>query len=1022
MFVLLPLGVMAQAGSVSGKVTDAATGDMLPGVSVRVVGTTRGAVTDLDGNFQVEASATDSLRFSYVGYLTETIAVGNRTTINFDLSPDIETLSEVVVVGYGTTTKKEVTGAVANISDEDITKLNPTRIESAMQGQMAGVNISNATGAPGGAFNIRIRGISSNGSNEPLIIIDGVTGSTAAFNSINPNDIESIDVLKDASAAIYGVRAANGVIFITTKKGKRNSKPSISLDGYYGQQTVENKLDLLNATEYAVLKNQAYAANNQTEPFANTELGEGTDWQNQIFQDAPIQSYNLTISGGSENTNYSFGGSFLDQEGIIGGDKTAFTRYNGRLNFITDIGSDFQIENVLLYTHIKGRSLPTSGIGSVVYNAINASPLDEVRNSDDSFTYLENFSDIINPIAQIANTFNDSKTNKITGKQEIRYNVLEGLTATARIGYNYAVVDDKSFSPLVFYGIGKSQNTAADADLNLLEEVIGGDTLEIPNSVYEGRTIFSDYTAEAFLNYDRTFDGIHSVKGTLGTTFFQEAGNNVSGTGFDVPFNSYEFADLSAIDPTNRLNNSSSFEFMNRLNSYFLRAEYSYRDKYLVSAMVRRDASSKFGPNNRWATFPSVALGWVISDEGFYDFETVNFLKYRISYGGIGKDQIADFAYRTTLGGEAVAVFNDQLTNGIAIGRPANENVGWEQTYMFNTGLDASLFNNRLNLTAEYYVKTTRDLLVNPEPPGILGTFGAGGSAPFVNAGDVRNRGFEFIADYTQEVSRDFSFNATYTITTIDNEVLSVGTGEGTVLPGSSFGIGNPPFATSMREGYPIGAFFGLRTDGVFQTQEEIDNSEVNQPNAQPGDLRFVDVSGDNEINFGENDDLVYLGSSIPKVTMGLNLGINFKGFDVSTMLYSSIGNKLIRNYERQQPLANELAYRLDRWAGAGSTTTDPRVTTGPNNNFEFSDYFVEDGSFLRINNLQVGYTLPEGLSKNLNINRLRVYVSASNLATFTKYKGYNPDFNTGNPLVGSNDTGVYPIARTIMGGFNFNF
>lgn len=1020
LFFGLLLAAQAQQRTVSGTVTDMQDNVGLPGVNIRIKGTNQGAVTDFDGNYRLQAQATDTLLFSFVGYVPEAIAVGNRSQIDLAMSPDIETLSEVVVVGYGTTTKKELTGAVAQVNEEDIQMVNPTRIEQAMQGQMAGVNISTASGSPGGGANIRIRGISTNGNSAPLVIVDGVPYGVDGLAALNPNDIESIDVLKDASAAIYGVRAANGVIFITTKKGKKNSKPQVTIDGYYGIQETSKKLNLLNAREFAVLKNEAFAAGNQTPPYANTNLGEGTDWQDEVFQSAPIQNYNLGVSGGTEKSTYSFGGSYFDQEGIVGGEKSGYTRYNARLNFGTEIGSSIKFNNLFLYANENRKTLPENGIGSVLYNAINASPIDPVRNEDGRYTYLETISELINPLAQIENTFNDNQVNKLTGKQELNYEITDYLSATGRIGYNYAVVDFKGFNPLVYYGPGKPQNSADDEFLKPKEVAILGDTIPVPNNVVESRTTYFDYTAEAFINFEKEFQDIHKVKATLGTSLQQNSGESLTGIGYDVPFNSWEYADLSLVNGNNLQNNSSSYQFKSRLLSYFLRAEYGYDERYLVSALVRRDASTNFGPNNQWATFPSVAAAWNISEEDFFNFNTINQLKLRTSYGGIGNDRIDPLAARAILNGEGVYVFGDQLVNGTALGRLGNPDLRWEQSYMFNVGVDAGLWRNRLTLSAEYYVKTTKDLLISPEVSGVLGTAGAGSSAPFVNGGDIRNQGFELMASYRQELADDISFNVTYTLTTIKNEVISIYEGVN-FIPGGAFGVGGV-LAARMQPGYPFGGYFGYQTNGIYQSAEEIAASPVVQPGAQPGDLRFVDADGDGEIDFSGNTDYTYLGSPIPDATMGLNLGINVKGFDLSALLYASIGNELLRNYERQQPLANQLNYRIGRWTGPGSTTTDPRLTTGLTNNTVLSDYFVEDGSFLRAKTVQLGYTLPQNLTERFGMSRFRLYVSANNLFTLTDYRGYDPDFNGGDAIAGGIDYGVYPQARTIMGGFNINF
>ncbi|MFW5759861.1 MAG: SusC/RagA family TonB-linked outer membrane protein, partial [Cyclobacteriaceae bacterium] len=559
-------GLYAQK-TVQGIVTG--EGEALPGVNVLLKGTERGVVTNIDGSYSIEVPGEDAvLQFSYIGFQPKEVVVGNQSQIDVILETDLLSLQEVIVVGYGTTTKKEATGAVTAVNAERIESLNPQRVDQALQGQVAGVNINAASGSPGGSFNIRIRGITTNGNNNPLILVDGVRYDAAGLNALNPNDVESINVLKDATAGIYGVQAANGVIMITTKKGKLNTKPKLNFSGYYGVQETSNKLNLLNAREYAILKNEAFAAGNQTPPFNNVELGEGTDWQNQVFQTAPIQNYNLTISGGSDKTSYSFGGSYLDQEGIVGGPQASFRRLNARLNFVTELAPRVKLENVLLYTNEQRKTLPEFSIGSVLYNAINAYPTEGVFQQDGSYSYLEQVNDVINPVAQMANTFNDNVTNKIVGKQEITYDIDDNFTVTGRAGYNYAIYDGKFFSPLIYYGPGKAQNTALDAnltpvDVNIIEDI------NIPrlSSVTETRQTFLDYNFEAFVNYQKVFNQAHNFKATLGASLFGILNSAVDGTAFDIPYNSWDFADISAADQNNLLNNSNSWQDRSRLLS-----------------------------------------------------------------------------------------------------------------------------------------------------------------------------------------------------------------------------------------------------------------------------------------------------------------------------------------------------------------------------------------------------------------------------------------------------------------------
>lgn len=1022
LFSMTMWGLALAQRTVTGRVTSG-TGETLPGVSIIVKGTTIGTTTDVQGAYRLEVpSSSDVIVFSFIGYKSIEETVGARTTIDVRLEDDVTSLEEVVVVGYGTSTKRMITGAMTDTKGEKLTMLNTTRIDQALQGQMAGVQVSSNSGSPGGAMNIRIRGISTNGDNDPLILVDGVVFDAAGMNSLNPEDIESINVLKDASAAIYGVQAANGVILITTKKGKLNSKPVVELSGYYGVQETTKMMSLLNAREYAVLKNETYGAGGLPHPFNNVNLGEGTDWQKEVFQTAPIQNYSLSLNGGTDKSTYSIGGSFLSQDGIVGGDKASFKRYNARFNFGTDITKRLNLQTVFLYAHEFRKTLPENGMGSVLYNTINASPVRTVRDPiTGKYSYLEEFSDILNPIALMANTFNESFANRIVGKEELTYYINDNFEIAGRAGYNYVTVDNRSFSPLVYYGNGKPQNSALDEDLTPKTRTIAdGVVLPLNGSVSENRESYLNYSFEAFGSYRTTFLEDHSLKATLGTSFFGERSNNVGGTGYGVPYNSWEYADLSrAQDPL--LATSYSGQDRSRLQSFFARVEYDYQHRYIFTAMLRRDGSSKFGGNNKFGYFPSVLGAWIISDESFFPAsDKISLFKLRASYGVIGNDKIRNWAYRAQLGGEGVYPFNGQLVNGLAIGLLGNEDLKWETSHQTNVGIDMTLFNDKVTLNADYYTKTTKDLLFQPDVPAIMGGYGAGEQPPVVNGGDVRNSGFEFVISYRDNISKDLTFNVSYNVTTIKNEVTRMPDGKD-FIPGGSFGVGGFT-ATRMQVGYPIGYFFGYKTEGIYQTQEEIAERGVTQEGARPGDLIFADANKDGKIDFSGNSDRTMIGSPIPDVIMGLNLGFNFKGIDFSTTLYSSIGHDILRNYERQQPMANNLAMNIDRWTGPGTSNEVPRLTTEQNRNAVISDYFVEDGSFLRIKNIQLGYTIPSAVAERIKATRMRVYVAANNLFTFTKYKGFDPDAGAGDPLTSRIDYGFYPQAKVYMVGLNLNF
>ena len=1016
-------GVNAQEITISGTVLDEKQ-ETLPGVKVVVENTTNGAVTDVNGKYSITTEKKDGLilRFSYIGYVTQKVLVVGRTELDITLEVESQVFDEIVVVGYGSSRNKELTGAAAKVKGENIEKLNLSRMDQALQGQVSGVAINTNSGSPGGSSSIRIRGLSTFGDNDPLILVDGVVYDSDGLNALNPNDIESINVLKDATAGIYGVRAANGVIIVETKKGKLNAKPKIEFSMYKGVQQTANRLGLLNAEEYAVIKNEMFAFGGQSMPFANTAIGEGTNWQDSVFQTSPVESYNIGISGGTKNTRYSLGATYYAQEGIVGGSKANFSRYNARLNLSTDLSDKLLLNSVFLFSNDNRSTLSENGIGSVLYNTVNAFPNEPIRTPDGNYSYLEEVADIINPIAQMENSYNYSIADKFVGKEELVYKFNEHLSFTNRFNYNYAVVEAKSFTPLAWYGPGKFANSALNAELESPQvEIADSVFIDRGASVYEQRSSFSDLTFESYFNYDRTFNELHKVKATAGASVFQRKGAALNGTAYGIPNNSWEYADISANTAAGGyLNNVGSFEFKERLVSAFLRTEYAYDSRYIISGILRRDGSSKFGPNNRYGWFPTLSSAWLISEESFFNVDAINFMKLRLSYGISGNDQIENFAYRALLNGEGVYVFDDLIVIGTALGRAANPDLKWETTRQLNAGLDLTLW-SALDFTTNYFIKNTNDLLFQPDVSGVLGSYGPGGYSPIINAGNVSNKGVELELAYHNKPSRDFKTNISLNFSHITNKVTSVPAGVD-YLPGAQFSVGGD-VATRFEEGFAIGYFHGLQTAGIFQTQEEIDNHDVVQEGARPGDFIFIDQNRDGEISFGDDLDKTFLGSPIPDFTMGFALNLRYKGFDMSANIYASVGQEIIRNYERQQPYANQLDYVINRWTGPGSTNEHPRLTTGATRNNSFSDYYVEDGSFVRLRNVQLGYTFPKKskILKKLKVESLRFYLSGNNLLTLTRYMGFDPDIGGGTLSAGV-DYGFYPQAQTIMGGLNIKF
>lgn len=997
--VLTHTFVQAQIIDVSGNVQDN-TGLPIPGVNVIVKNTTKGGVTDFDGNFTLTGIETGStLILTYIGYKTKEVVV-DKANLTIQLEENLAQLDEVVVIGYGTQRKKEITGAVSVVSSETIEKLKPTRIEQALQGQVTGVNITANTGSPGGASTINIRGVSTNGDNRPLILVDG--NVVEDLSVINPSDIASINVLKDATAGIYGVRAANGVILITTKTGLKNKPLTVEYNAYTGFQETTRKMPVLNATEYAIIVNEAYAAGGSTPPFSNlSNLGTGTDWQDEIFQSAPIHNHNIIFRGGKEKSSYSYSGSFLKQDGIVGGSKSNFTRFTNSFTYNLDFLENFKYKSGLTLTRLKKNNLPENSLGSALFNALNMAPSFSVRDSNGDFTLADGLGgEVINPLAQIANTYDNNRVMKLNGFAGLSYNFLENFTADANIQFNYAEVKDYRFSPVDFYGTGKVQNT-------------------LVSEVYEGFNIYRDYTFDAVIKYDNVFNEAHKINVIFGTSVFKTTGVLSGRTATNILNNdpAYARVDLASDIQDIYEERGSNPKFDGRLLSYFSRLQYDYKGKYLVSAVIRRDGSTRFGPGNKFGYFPSGSIGWIASDEAFMSNNNLfDFLKVRASYGVLGNDRIGDYRYVSLLTGEGTYFFggNDREDEyfGVASGPISNPQIKWERQKTFDVGLDMQLLNRKIDITADYFKKRTEDLLVSPQVSGLLGT----GAPPFVNAGVVENSGIEFAIGYSDKLSENFKFNIRYNVTSLNNKVVSV-SGEGEFLEGGGFGISQPAISR-MEAGFPLGYFIGYQTDGIFQNQNEIDNAAVGEIAPQPGDFKFVDQNGDGIIDL---KDRVNLGNPLPDAIMGLNIAFDYKQWDFAAYAFASVGNEIVRNYERNQQLVNKPIWYLNRWTGESSTNTEPRVSIGATSNTVFSDYYVEDGSFIRLQNAQLGYTFKNNTTDS-KLTNCRVYISGSNLFTLTKYNGYDPTAGNGAPIGGGIDQGFYPSARTFLLGVNVKF
>ena len=998
----------AQTGSLSGSVTDANTNDALPGVNVIVKNTTNGTNTDFNGNFSLnDVKSGDVLVFSYIGYQTLEYTVSSSFNVSISLEEDVEALEEVVLLGYVSQKASNISGAVTTVDGESVAKLKPVRVEDALQGQ-AGINVI-ASGAPGSKPTVLIRGISSYSGNDPLVIVDGINLTLDDMASLDPNNIESISVLKDASTtALYGVEGGNGVILITTKGGKRNQETQFSFDSSYGQQSVEKTIAVLNATEYAAILNEGSVASGGPVIFDNLlGLGSGTDWQKEVLRtDAPIIQNNFSARGGSESVSYYLATGYTSQEGILyGEDKSFFDRFNFTTNVDVDLTDKLTARVYNTYSNEKG-----SGLGDVLFNALNMSPTTPVYDANGNFGISNTITqEVKNPLAQISNSYNESNVNKITGKVELEYDVFKDFSITGRLGYNYVDIKDKSFSPLVYYGAGHNQtNALPDGSPIVSVDPATGESTQTHNRVNEGSVEYFRYNFEVLGNYSFSVDNEHNFSVFAGFSMTKNTGQGLYGSAVDVPFNSWKFADISSATGTQEFQTTSSWNSVGRKISFMARAEYDYNEKYLASFTLRRDGSTSFGENNKFGYFPSASLGWVMSNEDFFESEAVNFFKVRASYGIVGNDNISpQFATISTF---PKYTFGDNITAGSTLLAIPNLDVSWENQVQMNVGFDLRMFDSKVSLAFDYFEKSTEDLLFNPTLSLYLGT----PVYPAANIGSTETTGIDINLGYSNDFSDNVSLNTSVSFTTADNMVTEIANGDKYIW-GAGYGI---PYKnlTQFREGESPGIFWGYKTNGIFQNQGEVD-AHATQPNAQPGDIRFVDVDGNGVINA---DDRTKIGDPFADFTLGWNLNLNVYNFDLSVFTYGSFGNDVYRAYERNLNYTNKFARVLDRWTGEGTSNTEPRYSfVDGNNNTRASDRYVEDGSFIKIKNVQLGYNFD--LNESSAFDSVRLYLQGKNLLTITDYTGYDPEMSGG--VLGSGiDRGNYPTPRIVSVGLNVKF
>ncbi len=991
------LHAQQQAKTVTGTVTDV-SGEPIIGANIRIKGTTTGTITDIDGNFSIEAEPQSVIEVSYIGYLTQETVINNQKSIRFLLKEDTKTLDEVVVIGYGVQKKADLTGSVANINTEKLNTQSNANIGQALQGKIAGVDIVSQGGAPGSGTRIMVRGIGTLNNAFPLYIVDGMYMNS--IDHINPNDIASIDVLKDASsAAIYGSRAANGVIIVTTKEGSNTEgKPIIDLSVNLGISTASKFLDMLDAKGWAEVTTIARQAIGKPALDMATDLANkpDNDWQDIMFRPALMQNYNLSVKGGGKYSTYYTGLGYFNQDGIVKG--TNYQRYNIQSKNDYKRGIFSAGTNLIIsFSHDKPLHQELRGgmIGTILQSVPTLEKYDDTREGGYGGTY----GDVVNiphPLAII----DDNIMGRYNENVKIFANLYAQIELFKGLKYKLNLTPDFSFE--------RYKNYLNKYDFGLATNSI--------TQLTERQRRRRNILVENLLTFDRTF-GEHKISALAGYTYQDSRFRHIQAYGEGLP------QGLEEIDAatTNRSNEGNSWRSV--LTSILGRVFYSYHNKYLFTATIRRDGSSKFGKNNRYGYFPSFSLGWNVAEEKFMEnVHWLDQLKLRGGYGVLGNQEIDNYQYSSTITtGINYPDGNGGLLQGAFPKNFANPDIKWEETAMTNVGIDFMAFNNRLSLTADYYVKNTKDILLTVPIPISSG----GANDPIRNAGKIRNNGFEFNLGWMDQPNPDISYGINLIGSFNKNKVIAMGSESGSIKGGST----NQNITTSeTKAGYPIGGYWLISTAGYFNSQEEVDayakDGKKIQPAAEPGDIKFVDANNDGVIN---DDDRVFQGSPFPDFTFALNGNMRYKNFDLSIGLQGVLGNK-IYNATRQTledvtKGSNFLASCLDYWTPENKNASHPRLTwDDPNRNTRAeSDRYLENGSYLRLRSVQLGYTFPQTWFKGA-IQHARVYINAENLFTITSYSGYSPDVNADNANYRGFDNFIYPTNRTFMLGLNVTF
>ncbi|WP_111707417.1 TonB-dependent receptor [Lutibacter citreus] len=998
--ILQPASVAEQQKfSISGVINDN-NGFPLPGASVLEKGTTNGTQTDFNGNFKFEVSSSKAtLEISYMGFKTKDIPLNGKSTITINLEEDAASLDEVVVIGYGTVKKSDLTGSVSSVDTKGLTKTQNTSIAQAIQGRAAGVVVTKSSGRPGATPTVRIRGTGTVNNADPLYIVDGIPIND--ISSINMEDAKSIEVLKDASAtAIYGSRAANGVVLITTKTGNKG-ETVISYKTFIGSQSRVDNLNVLNAEQWATLHNEANMNDGTPgDPYlSNPSDLQSYNWKDLIYQSAIMQNHQLSISGGSDLSTFYISAGFVKQDGII--KSSSYERTNFRVNNTYQIKPKIKVGHNIQYAKSKDNSLPEYGNSESRTSFIGyvADPVSPIYNSDGSFSPSKYNSFIGNPLGVVKYRTQETIKESFLANLFLEADLMKGLKFRSSYGLEINNSKSDNFTPI------HNVSPAFSSDVT---------TYSLGRS--ENRVMILSNT----LNYNTIIAEKHSVNAMLGQEIQDLNSNNVSASRNEIP-ESVESPTLGAGAIYTASNDGTISN--SKLSSFFGRLNYNFDERYLITGTYRVDGSSRFGDNNRWAKFPSLALGWNIHNESFYNLKEINQVKFRLGWGETGNQNIPGTATYNILNIGTNAVFaNDETSLGVAPLRFGNPDLKWETTITKNIGADFALLSNALTFSVDYFIKSTKDMLL--ETP--VATSSGYEQNPYTNVGDIENKGFELTANYKKQI-KDFYFNIGGNIATLKNKVIKLASGDGVIQAGqASGGLSN---MSRTQAGHPLASFYGYEMIGIFQNQEEIDNYP-HIAGTKPGDVKYKDINGAEGDPDGiiDNKDMTYIGSPFPDFTYGLNIDMKYKQFDFTAFFQGSQGNDIFDATDANLMTSTITNFRdkmLNRWTGDGTSNSIPRVThKNQTINSLQSSRYIKDGSYLRLKNVQLGYTFPEGIVKN--VNDIHIYIAAQNLFTITNYDGLDPELGidaSRNQLLAIGiDEGRYPSVRTFSLGLNINF